>query len=163
MTPQEKAREEECDHCGLPSSKWTNDCPMCGAPVCCPHCCQVNTLVMEKEKHLKRIDELEEDNERLETLSKNIKKDYSDYLHKKGKEITRSSNLLIKNIKLDAENKNLKDALKAVKARIADLIPDENYNGNPEEDWERLMEFNLPQLHDYILRKLKALDEMEEK
>jgi len=44
----EELKRDRCEHCGTKLN--LDGCLLCGAPVCCPHCCQITSFEMEIEK-----------------------------------------------------------------------------------------------------------------
>ena len=46
-----------CEHCGATLN--VSGCPRCGAPVCCPQCCQIQSLADRIEKLQTAVKELE--------------------------------------------------------------------------------------------------------
>lgn len=45
---------ERCDHCGAKVYSGPPDCPTCGAPICCPQCCRIDTLTRQLAEAEKR-------------------------------------------------------------------------------------------------------------
>lgn len=62
-----KAQQELCEHCGLPA--LIDDCMRCGAPVCCSHCCEIDTLKTLLKAQQEQIVELEAENKRRIQMS----------------------------------------------------------------------------------------------
>ena len=47
-----------CEHCG--ATLTLDGCVLCGAPVCCPQCCRIQSLADHIEKLQAAVKELEE-------------------------------------------------------------------------------------------------------
>lgn len=80
--------------CGIEHhNKVITDCLRCGAPVCCPDCCFIDTLFSENKK-------LQEENKKLKTAP-----------------------LYESNRNLVSENEKLKEAMKAELKRCGGTVP----------------------------------------
>lgn len=100
-TERDKAMRGRCDQCG---SNIINDCPTCGAPQCCPQCCNIDeqqreiaqlkkclfqaqeaakTLLSDRDALAAKLASAQKDTERLDWLIENccvVLKDDEKYL-----------------------------------------------------------------------------------